>query len=224
MVIDKKIIFLIPALNEQKNIKKTIINFKKYGKVLVVDDGSIDKTKNIALKYSNYFLFNKKNMGYDFSIYKGIEYIRKKLNFDLIVVIDGDGQHSIKNIKKIKKLPFNTQIAVGTRKIKNRIAENMVGYLSKFIFCLNDPFCGLKVYSKLFIKKAKNYKNINCVGTYYIAVAKIEKIKVYQFDVTIKKSSKVSSFDNKAISGNIRIILAFIRLILISFFPKRRIN
>ena len=60
MVIDKKIIFLIPALNEQKNIKKTIINFKKYGKVLVVDDGSIDKTKNIALKYSNYFLFNKK--------------------------------------------------------------------------------------------------------------------------------------------------------------------
>ena len=102
MVIDKKIIFLIPALNEQKNIKKTIINFKKYGKVLVVDDGSIDKTKNIALKYSNYFLFNKKNMGYDFSIYKGIEYIRKKLNFDLIVVIDGDGQHSIKNIKKIK--------------------------------------------------------------------------------------------------------------------------
>jgi len=224
MVNDKKIIFLIPALNEQKNIKKTIINFKKYGKVVVVDDGSIDNTKIIASKYSNYLIINNKNMGYDFSIYRGIEYIRKKLNFDLIVVIDGDGQHSIRNIKKISKLPSTVQIAVGNRNIKNRLAEHIVGYLSKFIFCLNDPFCGLKVYSKLFIEKATNYKNINCIGAYYIAIAKIEKIKVFQFDVSIKKSGKTSSFDNNIISGDIRIIQAFFKLILISFLPKRWIN
>ena len=51
-----KIIFLIPAFNEEKNLKKVILQFKKYGSIFVINDGSTDKTEEIAKKNSKYHL------------------------------------------------------------------------------------------------------------------------------------------------------------------------
>ena len=42
---------LIPAKNEEKNIAKTINNYKRYGKIVIVNDRSSDRT----------LLFSKKN-------------------------------------------------------------------------------------------------------------------------------------------------------------------
>ena len=44
----KKIVFLIPAKNEELNIKKVLIKFKKFGKTVVINDHSIDNTLNIS--------------------------------------------------------------------------------------------------------------------------------------------------------------------------------
>ena len=43
----KNLLIIIPAFNEEKTIKKIIKAGKVFGKVLVVDDASTDKTKNI---------------------------------------------------------------------------------------------------------------------------------------------------------------------------------
>ena len=52
----KKIIFLIPAFNEEKNIKKVILNFKKFGKVLV------DKARTFMKKNPNTVAKMKSNV------------------------------------------------------------------------------------------------------------------------------------------------------------------
>ena len=57
------IIFLIPAFNEEKNLKMVIFQFKKHGAILVVNDGSTDDTEKIAKKYSNYYIKNFSNKG-----------------------------------------------------------------------------------------------------------------------------------------------------------------
>ena len=75
----KKIFFLIPAFNEEKNLKKVILDYKKFGKVLVINDASKDKTKSIAKKFCDIYLENKNNIGYDKSLRKGLIYLSKKI-------------------------------------------------------------------------------------------------------------------------------------------------
>ena len=46
----KKILIVIPALNEEKTIGKLIKKIDKKYKVLVINDGSTDNTKAVAIK------------------------------------------------------------------------------------------------------------------------------------------------------------------------------
>ena len=55
MKIRNKIIFLIPAKNEEKNIKRVLLKFKKYGKPIVVNDHSADKTLDMEENMSEMF-------------------------------------------------------------------------------------------------------------------------------------------------------------------------
>ena len=55
------IIFIIPVYNEEKNLKEVLLSLKKYGKILTINDGSMDNSENIAKKYSDYYLYNKTN-------------------------------------------------------------------------------------------------------------------------------------------------------------------
>lgn len=86
---------IIPAYNEGKNIKRTIMAalLMKYGgkiEILVVDDGSTDDTvkvvKEIARRYKKVRLLSKPNGGKSDSINFGI----KRVKSELIAVLDAD--------------------------------------------------------------------------------------------------------------------------------------
>ena len=70
---------LIPAKNEEKNIAKTINNYKRYGKIVIVNDRSSDRTLLFSKKNTFKVLSNQKTLGYDFSLRKGINFIKKKM-------------------------------------------------------------------------------------------------------------------------------------------------
>ena len=84
---NKDLIILIPAFNEEKNIKDVIVKFKNFGDTLVVDDSSTDKTGSIAKKYSKYYINNKNNIGYDLSLRKGINFICKNLKKKNLILL-----------------------------------------------------------------------------------------------------------------------------------------
>ena len=99
---NKDLIILIPAFNEEKISKEVILKFDKYADALVIDDSSEDQTNSIAKKYSKYLIKNNDNIGYDFSLRKGIKYICKNLkNKKYIITCDGDNQHHPKYIKNL---------------------------------------------------------------------------------------------------------------------------
>ena len=74
---------IIPALNEEKTLEKVVLNTGKFLKninldyeLLVIDDGSTDKTGQIANQLSNRdprvrVAHNPKNMGFGYAIKKG---------------------------------------------------------------------------------------------------------------------------------------------------------
>jgi len=92
---------IIPAYNEEDTIGAvigdTIATMDSLGlpyEVIVIDDGSTDKTRQIATTYKATVLFNEKNRGKGHAVRKGLQHAQG----DIIVTIDADGAHSPKEI------------------------------------------------------------------------------------------------------------------------------
>jgi glycosyltransferase involved in cell wall biosynthesis len=88
-----KVLAAIPACNERKAIGSVVTLAKKYvDTVLVVDDGSTDKTALIALLAGAEVVSHRINRGKGEAIITALKWADKN-NFDVIVFLDGDGQH-----------------------------------------------------------------------------------------------------------------------------------
>ena len=96
---------LIPSYNEVKTIGGIVKELKTKGHdVLVVDDGSIDDTAKVAAREGAIIISHIKNLGKGASIKEGFNFIRESTNYDVIIIMDGDGvAWEIKNIYLDKK-------------------------------------------------------------------------------------------------------------------------
>ena len=80
--------------------------------IIVVDDGSTDKTKEVAFRNGAKVLSNKINQGKGYSLRCGFEYAKG----EIIVTMDADGSHDPKDIEKLVLTVLNgADIAVGSR-------------------------------------------------------------------------------------------------------------
>lgn len=98
---------IIPAYNEEETIGTVIQEIKQamsglqYDyEVIVVNDGSKDNTREIAKKLSVNIISFAGNRGLVSAFNTGVRHASSR-NADIIVNIDGDGQHDPKDIKKI---------------------------------------------------------------------------------------------------------------------------
>lgn len=95
-----KLVVVIPAYNEEKHIADVVKKTKKYtNKVLVINDGSSDKTEALAKKAGAQVITHKQNKGYGASLINGINHALK-MKPDYIITLDGDGQHNPNDIPK----------------------------------------------------------------------------------------------------------------------------
>ena len=90
---------LIPAYNEEKEIGGLLDSLKKKGlSILVVDDGSSDSTSKIAKEKADIVLRNERNLGKGGALRKGIKYLLDNVEFDYLITMDADNQHSPSDI------------------------------------------------------------------------------------------------------------------------------
>ena len=88
------VIVAIPAFNEEIAIGSVALRSKKYAdEVIVVDDGSKDHTAEIASMAGVNVIPHLNNGGKGAAIKDAFAYA-KKANADILVLIDGDGQHN----------------------------------------------------------------------------------------------------------------------------------
>lgn len=97
-----KVYAIVRCLNEEKNIGSLLERLKAVGVIpLVVDDGSTDRTREIAEKKGVFVIEHQQNMGSGFAMKTGYIFAMKKFDDDSIVlVVDGDGQHDPSDIPK----------------------------------------------------------------------------------------------------------------------------
>jgi len=110
---------VIPAYNEEKTIgniiEETVQVMDSLGmpyEVIVVDDGSTDRTKEIASRYKAAVLSNGRNHGKGYALRKGFQHAQG----NIIVTIDADGSHKPKEIPDLLVPLFNgADIVAGSR-------------------------------------------------------------------------------------------------------------
>jgi len=96
-----RIIILIPCYNEEKSLPGVIADVRQVlpdGDIVVVDDGSKDRTADVARMGGAVVLQHPFNMGYGVAIQTGYKYAHAN-RFEYLVQIDGDGQHDPKCLK-----------------------------------------------------------------------------------------------------------------------------
>lgn len=91
---------VIPAYNEASAIGPVIDGLKKHGyeHILVVDDGSRDKTIAIARTAGAEVLEHLINRGQGGALQTGIDYLSQEYSPEIIVTFDADGQHRPEDI------------------------------------------------------------------------------------------------------------------------------
>jgi glycosyltransferase involved in cell wall biosynthesis len=89
-----KVAVILPAFNEEKRLKQVLTDFKRFKfPLIVVDDGSKDRTSKIAKNYADIFLKHQVNLGKGAALKTGCEYAFTH-GFSAVVLIDADGQHA----------------------------------------------------------------------------------------------------------------------------------
>jgi glycosyltransferase involved in cell wall biosynthesis len=103
------IVIAIPCYNEEVAIGSMVIKSIKYAtRILVVDDGSTDETASIARAAGAQVIVHDKNMGKGAGIKDAFAYA-KDHNADILVLIDGDGQHDPDEIPLLLQPILNKQ-------------------------------------------------------------------------------------------------------------------
>jgi glycosyltransferase involved in cell wall biosynthesis len=158
-----------PAYYDEHNIGKVTRNavkvleelkLKNY-EILIIEDGSPDKTGEVADKLAEEFskvrvIHHEKNMGYGATLRDG--FINVKM--DYVFYTDGDNQFDIEELKKfVALIPFSDMV-VGYRKHKQyslyrKFTSLCYNYLLKLIFDIHywDIDCAFKLFKADLFKK-----------------------------------------------------------------------
>jgi glycosyltransferase involved in cell wall biosynthesis len=116
---DLKRIAIVPALNEEVTVGRVIDEIRAFDgsfDIVVVDDGSLDRTAGVAADRGAHVLRLPFNLGIGGAVQTGFRFAFEQ-GFDIAVQIDGDGQHDPQQLPKILQpvLDGEADICVGSR-------------------------------------------------------------------------------------------------------------
>ncbi len=112
-----KLLVAIPALNEQATIATVINDVKRHlpdSFILVINDGSVDATREIVESLNIKCLNLPFNMGVGAAMRAAFKFAHEE-KYSHVLQLDGDGQHSAKEALKLVSVSNNVDIVIGSR-------------------------------------------------------------------------------------------------------------
>jgi len=113
----KKLLVVIPAYNEEPNIGRVLDETRAaqpHALILVVDDGSADRTAEVARRAGARVMSHPFNLGYGAAVQTGFKYA-DRAGFDRVVILDGDGQHDPNDIDRLLEGSEGVDVVRGSR-------------------------------------------------------------------------------------------------------------
>jgi len=168
------ILAAIPAYNEEKYIGNVVSETKRFiHNVYVVDDASTDKTSEIAKRAGAKIVRHQQNLRYGGAV-KSCFKIAKETGADVLVILDGDGQHDPKDIPLLLEpiIKGHADIVIGSRFLKKnksiplyrKFGINIITLLFNFgsSIKVTDSQSGFRAYNRRALDLDQLYEN--CMG------------------------------------------------------------
>lgn len=188
-----------PFWNEEKNIRHVVESAipvaKKVAKeweMLLIDDGSSDKTYEIAKQLAKEnknvkAITHNPNRGYGAALKEGLE----SAQYKYIVCTDGDRQFNFNEVTKFIDEIGSADIVVGFRKKRrDSLARHILMYLLKlwdfifFRFYFRDIDCGFKMFKRNALQQIMPLRSEGAmITTEILAKATRKKLKIKEVEV-----------------------------------------
>lgn len=220
-----KYLAIIPAYNEEKNIYKVVSSIKKSSlkvDVVVVNDGSKDNTESEAKRAGAKVLSLSSNLGIGGAVQTGYLYALYN-DYDAAVQIDGDGQHSPKDLERLADELNSSEadMVIGSRFIcKSIYKPNVFRKIGiKYFSMLVSFLCRSSYYDTTSGYRMVNRKGISLFANYYpqdypevetivYAVKNGLKVKEISVDMNKRQGGKSSITPIKSIYYMLKVTLA----------------
>jgi glycosyltransferase involved in cell wall biosynthesis len=113
----RRVLVVVPAWNEERVIENVLAELSLLDPgydVLVVDDGSTDRTAQVATRAGAVVLSLPFNVGVGGAMRAGLVYAHRN-GYDGVVQVDADGQHDPAHIEALLCALENVDVAIGSR-------------------------------------------------------------------------------------------------------------
>ena len=212
---------IIPAYNEEKFIGSVLGSVPRGYETIVVNDGSTDKTEQIAKRFTNVrVISHPKKLGKGAALKTGI----KNSTSDVLVFIDGDGQFDSSEIPRLVDLiqKKDVSLVLGFRDFSMiPLRRRITNELSRFAIWLitnkkfRDPLIGFRAVSKNCIRQIELKRND--FGTETEMLIKFKKIgcRIEEIPVSVNYNSNKSYF---GILDGVKLVCFLFRMFLSNLF------
>ena len=203
---------IIPAYNEEENIANIVKKTKKYvDYVIVVDDGSRDKTTEVAKKAGAIVLRHTINLGKGAALKTGCDFAVKK-GAKFIVALDADAQHNPDDISRFITKLKKYDIVFSYRKVSRkmpivlRFGNWFISNAARLLYgvSLNDTQCGFRAFSREAYKKIRWNAADYSMESEMISRAGKQRLKYVQIPIETIYSDK---YKGTTIIDGIKIVL-----------------
>ncbi len=196
-----KLSIVIPVYNEETRLRDSLdkilkfcdYHYKNDYEVIVVDDGSTDRTRSVVKKYNVQLTKRRENMGKGYSVKQGVLIARG----EYILYTDSDLSTPIEELKKFMKLIIKNDIVIASRakpdsNVKTRMHKKLLGRFSNLIISrlvvsgIDDTQCGFKLFKRDVAKKVFAKQTIYQWGFDFeiLFLAKKYNYKIYEQGIT----------------------------------------
>lgn len=174
---DSDTLVIIPAYNEAGVIGSVIeglLDAAIVADILVINDGSTDKTEQVVASYPVMWVSHPCNLGYGAALQTGYLFA-SKMGYKYVAQFDADGQHSVHDLQDLLSSlrAGAADVVIGSRFVLQRnIGVGVAKHLAISTFrglirlftgvSVSDPTSGLKGYtSEVFSYYARRYEYPN---------------------------------------------------------------
>jgi len=208
-----KILAAIPCYNEEATIGSVVLKAKRHvDEVLVIDDGSIDDTARVAEEAGAVVIKHKENEGKSLGVKNAFKYALEN-DFDVVVTIDGDGQHDADEIPNLLKpiTDGKADMAIGFRfgrltemplwrKVGKRVLDYATGLRAQKI---TDSQCGFRAFNRKAIESLSQSLRGNGFSTEseQLVLAKDFDLKIAEVRISCRYKNLKSSKKNPLSHG-----------------------
>lgn len=185
---NKELVVLLPAYNEEKDVRRLVSRWQQNTeailtqydlslKIVVVNDGSQDKTQAICneleKQYDNFKLINHvQNKGLGKAVETGFLYVIESCPYcEKVCLMDCDNTQSphyiLDLLKKASEYPEKSDVVIASRYQKGAKVHGLAKYRlltsegAKYVYCsilrvknVKDYTCGYRLYSKEILQRA----------------------------------------------------------------------